>query len=143
MKLRTLLLTSILTLGITITSSSQVVMDTTKRETISKDFYKNTLERINDELIVFYKNQEYKTIRDMRNFLIGDLTNYNSLREAILDGFNQPKYESKKFTLNDKYFVIQKFSKKQVWIFIYDGDIKTSMGIYNVKMINKLLPKLD
>ena len=142
MKLRTLLLSSILTLGITITSSSQVVMDTTKREKIVEIGY-NSITRIDNQLWMRYRNTEYKTINDMRSFKIGDLTNYNSLKEAILDGFNQPKYESKRFTLNDRYWLVQKINKREVWIFIYDGNIKTSMGVWTIKYLNKMFPKLD
>jgi len=142
MKLRTLLLSSILTLGITITSSSQVVMDTIKREKIVEIGY-NSITRIDNQLWMRYRNTEYKTINDMRSFKIGDLTNYNSLKEAILDGFNQPKYESKRFTLNDRYWLVQKINKREVWIFIYDGNIKTSMGVWTIKYLNKMFPKLD
>lgn len=142
MKLRTILLTSIITLGITITSSSQVVMDTTKRETITT-LGSHSLKRIDNQLVLNYRNTEFKTIYDYRAFLIGDLKNYNSLKEAILDAFNLPKYEMKRFTLNDMYFVVQKINKREVWIFIYDGNIKTSMGVWTLKSINKLLPKLD
>jgi hypothetical protein len=142
MKLRTLLLSSILTLGITITSSSQVVMDTIKREKIVEIGY-NSITRIDNQLWMRYRNTEYKTINDMRSFKIGDLTNYNSLKEAILDGFNQPKYESKRFTINDRYWLVQKINKREVWIFIYDGNIKTSMGVWTIKYLNKMFPKLD
>lgn len=142
MKLRTILLTSIITLGITITSYSQVVMDTIKRETITEIGH-NSLQRIDNQLWLRYRNTEYKVINDLRSVLIGDLTNYNSLKEAILDGFNLPKYEMKRFTLNEAYWVVQKVNKREVWIFIYDGDIKTSMGWLTMKYLNKLLPKLD
>ena len=138
--MRKIILTIVLAI-LTTTLTAQIVEDTTKRETISKNYY-DSLMRIDGQLIVNYRNTEYKVIDDYRAFLIGDLINYNSFKEAVLDSFNLPKYEVKRFYLHDKYFVIQKYNKKKVWIFIYDGNIKTSMGIYDQKSVNHLLPEL-
>jgi len=139
--MRKIILTIVLAI-LTTSLTAQIVEDTTKRETISQ-LYHDSLERIDGDLYVKYRNTEYNYIDDMRHFLIGGLTNYNSFKEAVLDAFKLPKYEAKRFTLNDKYFLIQKINKRQVWIFIYDGNIKTSMGIYDVKNIHKLLPELN
>ncbi len=128
-------------------AKAQVVEDTTRRETLTKiSLGVNShvsLRTINGEYYLHYRNREYLYYDDYKSLFIGDLDSYNSLRKAVLDGFNLDKYGEKRFTFNNKYFIVQKVSRREVAVFIFEDNIRTSIGYWNSNYINKLLPVIN
>jgi hypothetical protein len=149
MKLRTLLLTSILTLGILTTSlTAQIVEDNRERETItsvgSNGNAFGMVHTIEDTYYLKYKDTKYSYLKSYNEITIGDLESYRAFRKIVLEFYNNPKRNGiKRFSLNGVDFVLSTFSKKSIRIFINYKGIETGMGYWSIKKINKLLPKID
>jgi hypothetical protein len=143
---KTILILALVT--ITTSLSAQIIEDNRERETISRvsgatnNFA--SLKTLEDKYYITYRDTRYTTINSMELVDIGDKESYNTFRRIVLDVYENPKRgKVKRFLVNGKYFVIRTFSKRSVTIDIEDGGVMSEMGIWTLKKMNKLLPKLD
>ena len=138
----------ILALAIITTSlSAQIIEDNRERVTISKvsgatnNFA--SLKTLEDKYYITYRDTKYTTINSMQLVDIGDKDSYNTFRRIVLEVYENPKRgKVKRFLVNGKYFTIKTFSKRSVTIDIEESGVTSKMGIWTLKKMNKLLPKL-
>jgi len=131
---------------LTTTLTAQIVEDNRERETIT---YVRTshsfgmLHTIDNTYYLKYRDTRYNYLITLEDVTIGDLENYRAFRKIVLESYNNSKNGGRKrFSLNGVDFVILTYSKKLIRIEMTDGGISTDAGIWSIKRINKLLPKI-
>lgn len=139
-----ILLLSILSFNI---SNAQLEEDNRTREQLTSVSFiggNASLRTIDGTYYVTYLDMKYQTINSTLSFTLGDIETLRNFRKSVLKAFGY-KWKDRvvrRFTLDDKQFVVGSYTKNSITIKVFDRGIEHYMGTWNLKRFNKLIPEM-